>query len=225
MLTGQKYQTPTQLKGKRSPRFLFLPGSLNYPATSCIICCLNHPDKLISTPGTCMEADIILSPFALEPMKSHSLHHEDTSRPCSRRASYTPSHAQLTAGCRAPGRGTHLPPMPFRAGPWAHTGRRWPHATGAQGWSPARRAGPGAWLLCLLPTPTFPHRRRPCVHKPARTPRWGRGGDTAAGTNTQTMGSLSQRTAKATQRPGFPFTPFTPILFWVAGRGEGRKHV
>lgn len=70
-------------------------------------------------------------------MKSHSLHHEDTSRPCSRRASYTPSHAQLTAGCRAPGRGTHLPPVPFRAGSWAHTGRRRPHATGAQGRSPA----------------------------------------------------------------------------------------
>lgn len=50
---------------------LFLFGSLNYPATSCITCCLNHLGKLISMPGTHLEEDIILSAFALEPMKSH----------------------------------------------------------------------------------------------------------------------------------------------------------
>ena len=68
--TGHRSQTPAWLKGKRAPRVLFLPGSVSYPATSCITCCLNHPHRFTSMPGTRMGQGIILSPFALKPMES-----------------------------------------------------------------------------------------------------------------------------------------------------------
>lgn len=154
---------------------------LNYPATSCITCCLNHPDKLISMPGTRVEEDIILSPFALEPMKSHSLHCKDTARPCSPRASYTPSHAQAHSWMQHTWqRHTSL----FSAFlSWVlcthrtsgSSLQRWPHRTGAHTQSLAHQPGPAAWLLCLLPDShlplrpllPIPQKRQPCVHKPA----------------------------------------------------------
>lgn len=192
-----------------------------------------------------MEEDIVLSPFALEPTKSHRLHCKGTARPPSPGLSYTPADAQahgwmpctwqrhaspsgafpswVSSPCRAPA-GSSLQP--------------WPHRTGAHVPSLPCQAGPGSRLLCLLLTPTFPYGRfSPCprsashvctnlpAHLTASLPCWGWGADTAAGTYKQAEGSLFKCIAKAIQCLSFCFTPFTPILFWVPRKGEGRKHV
>lgn len=115
-VTGHKNQTPARLKGKHALGFLFPPGSLNYPASSCITCCLNHPDKLIPMPDTHME-DIILSLFSLEPRKSPSLHCKD------RAGCVTPP------GCSVPGR-THVSiqcPSGLRVTPGMSQEQRRPH--------------------------------------------------------------------------------------------------